>query len=564
MIWGISQPPDQPAVFGPLVETELHLGSSVFDVTFLTENVLATGGRDRTIRIWNIHTGVEVAPRNYHEATVARLAFAKPNTLISRTSSILRTWQSPAYELFESPWLVRQAAVSEQAGDAAKSPRLFVAKTKPPSQITKGSGELADGDQPSENEKHLLDQGRREIKLPYQAIVSEDKVVVTNVSPDGEWVFNATKPDDAQTYSIFVRRTSDIDKPIPLLNAEGLNGVPLVAFSPNAASQQLVVTEGGDRSPAVFSWELRTPTDAEGIAGKMIELPAAFAPADLTFDNLAMTAIRGTHVLAIVGKQQTEAATERGIVLIGIRDSSDGSEWTLSRLRIQGKNGVDFPHREEVLCVLFSPNGEYLATGEAGDVVKIWRVSELLKKERNGADENSIISAAVATFQHSSNVESLAFSPNGEVLATVSSEGEAAVWSMQNLQRYTDDLEPTPLYRLRHDARILSVSFSPSGKWIITGGLDCSARIWERSSGALVGIFQHEQPVNKVWMLQDDQILTLSRYSDEESQLRFWQTNAEKEAIESIAARIERIAARKIPEDNLETAPLTVAEFSNK
>lgn len=564
MVWGITQPRDQPASFGPLIETELRLGSSVFDVTFLTDSVLATGGRDRTARIWNIHTGVEMVPRNYHEGTVARVAFAKPDTLITRTEGILRTWQSRAYELIESPYLVRQAAVSEQGGDGTNDSQLFVARAETSSQLPQGSHKLADGAQPSPNvNQSHADKNRPEPKLPHAAIVFEDNGVMTSVSPDGAWIFNAAKSKDAQTYSIFVREKSEINKPIALLKPESLNSVPLVAFSPGTASQQLVVAERGNGSPAVYCWELSKRLDAGRTSGTKIELPASFAPAQLTFNGLAMTAVNGKHVLAIIGKQQTDTATERGIVLIGTRDLSDGPQWTLAHLRIPGNNGEDFPHREEVLCVVFSPNGEYLATGEVGDVVKIWRVSDLLKKEMNENGDKSVIAKAVATFLHSSNVESLAFSPRGEVLATVSSEGEAAVWSMENLERHTDDLKPTPLYRLRHDARILSVSFSPSSEWIITGGLDCSARIWDRSTGALVGIFQHEQPVHSVWMLQDDQILTLSRYSAEESQLRFWELKAELEVSERTAARIERIAARKVPQDSLEAALLTISDFSS-
>ncbi len=564
MVWGISQPPVQSAVFGPLVETELRLGSSAYDVTFLTESVLATAGRDRTARIWNIHTGVEMVPRNYHEGTVARVAFAEPDTLITRTEGILRTWQSRAYELIESPYLVRQAAVSEQAGAGTNGRQLFVTRAEPSSQLPQGSDKLADGAQPSPevNQSHA-DKNRPEPKLPHAAIVFEDNGVLTSVSPDGAWIFNAAKSKDEQTYSISVRHKSEIDKPIALSIPDSLNSVPLVAFSPGTASQQLVVAERGNGSPAIYCWELRKPLEAGRTSGTETELPASFAPAQLTFNGLAMTAVNGKHVLAIIGKQQIDPATEKGIVLIGTRDLSDGSQWALSHLKIQENNAEDFPHREEVLCVAFSPSGEYLATGEVGDVVKIWRVSDLLKRQINESGDKPVIAKAIATFTHSSNVESLAFSPRGDVLATVSSEGEAAMWSMENLESYTDDLIPIPLYRLRHDARILSVSFSPSSEWIITGGLDCSARIWDRSTGALVGIFQHEQPVNKVWMLRDDQILTLSRYSDEESQLRFWEVKAEQEVSQSIAARIERLAARKVLKGSLETTPLNVGDFSS-
>jgi WD40 repeat protein len=104
----------------------------------------------------------------------------------------------------------------------------------------------------------------------------------------------------------------------------------------------------------------------------------------------------------------------------------------LHRLTIPADSQADvYPHKERALCVSFSPGGDLLAIGDAHDWVKVWRVDALIENARG----TGIELAPAFELQHSSDVNDLRFAPDGanpqkHRLATLSSEGEASVWSL--------------------------------------------------------------------------------------------------------------------------------------
>ena len=61
-------------------------------------------------------------------------------------------------------------------------------------------------------------------------------------------------------------------------------------------------------------------------------------------------------------------------------------------------------HKYHVLSVVFSPNGEYLASGSSDCTIGVWRVS-------SGERIKTLLG-------HSLSVNSVVFSPNGEYLAS--------------------------------------------------------------------------------------------------------------------------------------------------
>ena len=72
-----------------------------------------------------------------------------------------------------------------------------------------------------------------------------------------------------------------------------------------------------------------------------------------------------------------------------------------------------------VYSVVFSPNGEYLASGSGGEI-GIWRVS-------SGERIKTLTG-------HSSSINSVVFSPNGEYLASGSGR-EIGVWRVLSRER---------------------------------------------------------------------------------------------------------------------------------
>ena len=67
---------------------------------------------------------------------------------------------------------------------------------------------------------------------------------------------------------------------------------------------------------------------------------------------------------------------------------------------------------------------------------------------------------------------SIAFHPEGKVLATGSSDREVIVWDITSRKPLGEPLRG-------HSAEVASIAFSPDGKTLATGGWDKSVLLWD-------------------------------------------------------------------------------------
>jgi serine/threonine protein kinase len=113
-------------------------------------------------------------------------------------------------------------------------------------------------------------------------------------------------------------------------------------------------------------------------------------------------------------------------------------------------------HSEWFTSVAFSPDGRLLATGSTDKTARLWSM----------ADDRPL-----ATLRgHGDTVWSVAFSPDGELLATGSDDNTARLWSMP---------DGHPLATLQgHQSYVRSAAFSPDGRLLATGGQNGTAKIW--------------------------------------------------------------------------------------
>jgi WD40 repeat protein len=112
-------------------------------------------------------------------------------------------------------------------------------------------------------------------------------------------------------------------------------------------------------------------------------------------------------------------------------------------------------HRWAILCLAFSPDGRYLATGDGDDDVRIWDLST---------------GQVVLTLKgHDDEVNTLAFSPDGYLLVSASADSTVLVWNLSDGEHV----------RLgKHSASVLSVAFSPDGQLVASGSSDSTVIIW--------------------------------------------------------------------------------------
>ncbi len=93
----------------------------------------------------------------------------------------------------------------------------------------------------------------------------------------------------------------------------------------------------------------------------------------------------------------------------------------------------------------------------------------------------------LASLPHKAFVPALAFSPDGQWLATGSRDGMVRVWQVKSLTSQSSN--PTPTWEVEgHQKGVNSVIFSPDGKWLASGGNDAIARLWNPSTGEASGM----------------------------------------------------------------------------
>ena len=106
---------------------------------------------------------------------------------------------------------------------------------------------------------------------------------------------------------------------------------------------------------------------------------------------------------------------------------------------------------------------------------------------------------------HSNAVTSLAFSPDGKLLATGSADRTAKIWVVAETRLF----RPEPL---KHDGTIMSMAFSPNNQYLATACWDKRVRLWNVDSNSTVPekIFEHKGPVMGVAFGGDDLIASVS------------------------------------------------------
>ena len=168
----------------------------------------------------------------------------------------------------------------------------------------------------------------------------------------------------------------------------------------------------------------------------------------------------------------------------------DFSHLTIWQAYLQGAtlHKVNFAHCDlaksvftqnlgSVLSVAFSPDGKLLAAGDSKGEIRLWRV----------ADGQPLL-----TFQgHTNWVCSVAFSPEGDLLASGSADGTVKLWNIAQGQCLNT-------WR-GHRGWVWSVTFSPDSCLLVSGSEDHTVRLWEIRSGRCLGILGgHTEGVRSV------------------------------------------------------------------
>ena len=539
---GVWQVPDG----GPVARIR-HEGS-VETVTFSPDGrYLATASRDRTACLWDLPAGRKVGCFK-HEQGVGSVAFSPDGRYLATAGAnfdpsggisstvypTARPTESLVWEVSSGREVTRllnedgiwAAAFSPDGRYLARVSGGTVAVSEVASGSTlemapKGNDSALRAIAFSPNSRYLAAAGYEDGTARVwqvadgqliKSIHHGESLTFIAYSPDGQYLATAGWDRTARVWEVLSGRE------VARMSHEDL--VWAVAFSPDG---QYVATASWDGTAQVWAWQtasgqaLRIEHEEGGLMaftpdGRFLATasPEFTATGDEVAEgHLNVWAVDNDRkVLDIdsedVMKTTAIAFSPDGRFLATVHGADGGFSWdaehrihfgparqTLLVWEVGSGREVIRLHQEyPVSDVAFSPDGELLATASVDRIARVWEVV--------GGREASHI-------EHDNVVSSVTFSPDGQHLATATGynrvmvpydDGEIELLSEKSTTQIWEVSSSKAVTRIPHDDLVRAVAFSPDGQYVATVGDSLNgrlwtARVWNMSDGSAVAHMDH-------------------------------------------------------------------------
>ena len=155
--------------------------------------------------------------------------------------------------------------------------------------------------------------------------------------------------------------------------------------------------------------------------------------------------------------------------------------------RVLSRAYVFSGHSKYVVAVAWSPDGSLALTGSTDGTARLWDTK---------TGENTL------TLTHTNTVTAVAWSPDGTHILTASMDSAVRVWDARTGES---------TLKLTHTEWVRAVAWSPDGTHILTGSQDGTARVWDARTGESTLKLTHTEWVSAVaWSPDSTHILTAS------------------------------------------------------
>jgi WD40 repeat protein len=159
-----------------------------------------------------------------------------------------------------------------------------------------------------------------------------------------------------------------------------------------------------------------------------------------------------------------------------------------------------------LFAVAYTPDGQWIITGGILPNLHLWR--------RNAAGQFQLQQTIAA---HSARIWDVAIRPDGQQIATASSDGTVNLWTWAS----PDRLSSVPYRTLKaHDSEVWGVQFSPDGQWVATAGGDDRLHLWQTDGELIRTVEGNGIGLSRMSFSPDGQLLAVSSL---DNSVKIWQ-----------------------------------------
>jgi WD40 repeat protein len=198
----------------------------------------------------------------------------------------------------------------------------------------------------------------------------------------------------------------------------------------------------------------------------ILQRSAALRETNLRRQVQVQLALSQSRQVAAVARNQLDAGEAQQALLLSIAATQQITETVeannVLREALDAWRGeaVLFGHTKRVFRVAFSPNGQYLASISNDQTARVWQLT---------GDRKVLILQG-----HTDVLTHLVFTHDSQTLVTASRDGTARVW---------DVATGRARFVLNHGADVVALALSPDDLTLATGGEDNTIRLWNLQTG---------------------------------------------------------------------------------
>lgn len=400
---------------------------------------IISGGEDNRIRIWDSHTGKETQNIHKHGDGIDDIAFSPDGKrFVSIASGSLNIWDTESKQI-----LIQKTDIF---------PRIYAVAFSP------------DGTMIAIAQQYNIVILDVETGMELYTLTGHTGLIHSiTYSPDGKYIVSSAMDDDIFVWNAV---TEKLIKKIEGHNEEYC----YVSYSHNG--EYLIIASSEE---IIYILDAQTGEEVKKLIGHTGGVTSAICSPD--------------------GKRIVSASWDH---TIRIWDIETGKEL----LKLEG-------HTDGVNYVSFSPDGEYIVSASADKTVRIWQINpqtEYFPVEEEkmigtgkctlfSNDGKRIISISYSDYYdnmiqiwdaktglelkrligHEQTINSIALSPNGQYIASASSDKTICIWNIE-----TGEL----LIRIKgHEGAVYAIAFCPEGKYLVSASNDETIRIWDSITG---------------------------------------------------------------------------------